>query len=374
MKVCLFSHDFRPSIGGLETASELLAGYLADAGHDVVVVTRTPLGQSEDKGTRYPIIRKPPWRDLIYLLRTCDVVHATCTSLGVVAAARRARVPLVLTHSSFSPRMRRNLRNRRSYLSREETWRVLHAWASRVAMHLSAENTCVSNASLEALRPPHGVVLSLPIEVGSMFRPMRDIVPTDRLAFAGRLVVHKGCDVLVHALSICRQRGHRFGLDVYGDGPDRSRLVRLARRHGLDDGDVGFHGFVSSEELVRAYNGAFALVVPSLWDEPLGMVAIEAMACGRAVVASAAGGLGEVVAGRGLVFPPGDADELARRLVELRENPSLRRRFEAEGPAFADLFRVDQIGPEYVLVYQSVAAHSRRRRGTLDHPPSVGTN
>ena len=101
---------------------------------------------------------------------------------------------------------------------------MLHAWASRVAMHLAAENTCISNASREALRPPHAVLLSLPIEVGSMFRPMQDVVQTDRLAFAGRLVVHKGCDVLLHALSICRQRGHRFDLDVYGDGPDRTRL------------------------------------------------------------------------------------------------------------------------------------------------------
>src|SRR5262249_42475480 len=97
---------------------------------DVVVVTRTPLEQREADVSRYPIVRRPSWRDLIDLLRTCDVVHATCTSLLAVAAARRARVPLVLTHSSFSPQMRRNLHDRRTSPSHEETWRILHARAS----------------------------------------------------------------------------------------------------------------------------------------------------------------------------------------------------------------------------------------------------
>ncbi len=201
-------------------------------------------------------------------------------------------------------------------------------------------------------------MLHLPIAIGSVFRPMPEVGQTDRFAFFGRLVVHKGCDVMLRAIAHCRERGHRLGLDVYGDGPDRARLDKLARRYGLDDGAVAFHGFVHGEELARAYNRAFAVVAPSLWQEPFGMVAVEAMACGRAVVASDGGGLGELVTGRGLTFPSGDAEALARRLIELRESPGVLAACEEGGPSFASRFGAERSGRKYLAVYRAVAVES----------------
>jgi glycosyltransferase involved in cell wall biosynthesis len=363
MRICLFSHDFRPSIGGLETASELLAGYLSEAGVDVVVVTRTPLGDGEPSPASYPVVRRPRWGELVELLRGCDLLHTNCMSFSVLAAGRLARVPVVLVHSSYSPVMHRNLRERRTFLSREEVWRIVHARSSKVGMRFADQNVCISHASFRALQPPRGAVLHLPIEFGSLFRPMPEVRQTDRFAFFGRLVVHKGCDVLLRALVRCRRRGYRLGVDVYGEGPDHERLLRLTRRYGLDDGAVAFHGFLRGEELARAYNRAFAVVAPSLWHEPLGMVAVEAMACGRAVVASEDGGLGELVAGRGLTFPSGDAEALSRRLIELHENPGVLAECEAGGPSFARRFAVERAGRKYLAVYRAIL--DERGRGPL---------
>lgn len=360
MRVCLYSHDFWPRIGGLETASKLLAGYLSEAGVDVVVVTRTRTRDGDSCPTPYPVVRAPRLRNLLELLGTCDVLHSNCMNVVVVAAARRARLPVVLTHSSYSPAIRRSLHERRTFVSREEAWRMFHAGASRVGMRFAQRNVCVSNASLSALRPPRGVVLYYPVEAGAPFRPLPAVEQTERFAFVGRLVVHKGGHVLLRALELCRRRGYRLGLDVYGDGPSRGRLKRLTRRYGLDDGAVLFHGLVVGEELARAYNRAYAVVAPSVWHEPLGMVALEAMTCGRAVVASATGGLGEIVAGTGLTFPPGDADALASRLIELREDPLLRRRCEERGLSFSKRFSVEEIGREYLALYHAVVQERGR--------------
>jgi glycosyltransferase involved in cell wall biosynthesis len=362
VKICLYSHDFWPSIGGLETAGELLAGYLSEAGVDVVVATRTPLGGHEPRPAPYPVVRRPRSRELVELLRSCDLVHAMCMNVPILAAARRARVPVVVTHSAYSPVMHRSLREPRTFVSREEAWRIVHALVTRAGMRFADRNVCISRASLRALRPPREALLYCPADIGGVFRPMPDVDQADRFAFVGRLVVHKGCHVLLRALALCRRRGYDFGVDVYGDGPARSRLARLARRYGLDDGAVVFHGFVVGEELARAYNRAFALVAPSAWHEPLGLVALEAMACGRAVVASAAGGLGEIVDGTGLTCPPGDAESLSQRLIELHESPQLLRKCEERGPGRAARYGVDRIGADYLALYESVVAARRRGR------------
>src|SRR5690606_20495241 len=96
-------------------------------------------------------------------------------------------------------------------------------------------------------------------------------------------------------------------LRVVGEGPERPALEALARSLGLD-GAVSFRGWVSPADVEHELADAWAQVVPSLWAEPLGLIALEAIVRGVPVIASAAGGLGEIVEhGRsGLLFPNGD--------------------------------------------------------------------
>jgi glycosyltransferase involved in cell wall biosynthesis len=110
---------------------------------------------------------------------------------------------------------------------------------------------------------------------------------------------------------------------VIGDGPARGQLRRLAASQGLD-GAVEFTGFLPRAEAERRLESAWVQVVPSLWEEPFGMVAAEAMMRGTALVASAAGGLTETVDDgvTGLLAPPGDPDALAGALLALLEDPS----------------------------------------------------
>jgi glycosyltransferase involved in cell wall biosynthesis len=136
-----------------------------------------------------------------------------------------------------------------------------------------------------------------------------------RLLCIGRLIPIKGHLVLLRALAQARARVPGVRLDVAGRGPLEPALKAYARELGIEDA-VRFLGFVSP--IQQAIEDAAIVVVPSL-GEGFGMVALEAMERARPVIASAVGGLPEIVADgeTGLVVPPSDADALADAIAAL---------------------------------------------------------
>jgi glycosyltransferase involved in cell wall biosynthesis len=105
-------------------------------------------------------------------------------------------------------------------------------------------------------------------------------------------------------------------LRVVGAGPHQPLLERSVDALGLGNA-VSFRGWVPPDQVEPELTDGWALVVPSLWAEPLGLVALEAIVRGIPVIASASGGLGEVVEPglSGLLFQNGVEDELVRHLV-----------------------------------------------------------
>ena len=136
--------------------------------------------------------------------------------------------------------------------------------------------------------------------------------------FTGRLAREKGVETLLHALSRARTNGLEARLRVVGDGPERSALQGLTASLGLGAA-VEFTGWLPLERIEAQLADAWALVAPSVWAEPLGLTALEAVVRGIPVIASATGGLAETVEHgvTGLLFPNGDADALAACLVDL---------------------------------------------------------
>jgi glycosyltransferase involved in cell wall biosynthesis len=126
----------------------------------------------------------------------------------------------------------------------------------------------------------------------------------------------KGVPLLLRAFARLLGGAPTALLRIVGAGPQREMLERLVQSLGLGN-VVTFRGRVQPSEVEDELADAWALVAPSLWAEPLGLVALEAIVRGIPVVASAAGGLGEIVehGASGLLFSNGDEEELAGRLA-----------------------------------------------------------
>ena len=169
------------------------------------------------------------------------------------------------------------------------------------------------------------------------------------------LVPRKGVDVLLEALAHLARQGVRPHAWVAGDGPQRAALEAQAAGLGLA-GAVRFLGRRADVGDLLAACDVFALPARR---EGLGVAALEAMAAGRPVVASAVGGLGEaVIDGRtGLLVAPGDAAALATALRRLVSEPALRAALGAAGPArVAEGFLPEQMVAAYERLYRDILA------------------
>ncbi|MFN2383424.1 MAG: glycosyltransferase family 4 protein [Gemmatimonadota bacterium] len=188
--------------------------------------------------------------------------------------------------------------------------------------------------------------------------------PLDRdplIVFAGRLVPEKGTHILVSAFAAIAGRHPTARLRIAGDGPDRGRLERLVAAHGLRD-QVTFLGHLDRAGVERAFAGAWAQAVPSIWEEPYGLVAAEAMMRGTAVLASRIGGLGPLVQDgeTGLHVPAGDARALASVLDRVVGDRAFAERLGAAGRSAAALrARVDPV-EQFLELYVALLGESAR--------------
>ncbi|MGH7177828.1 MAG: glycosyltransferase family 4 protein [Tepidisphaeraceae bacterium] len=157
------------------------------------------------------------------------------------------------------------------------------------------------------------VVLPVPAPRDS-FRRVPGGHPT--FVFCGGLRVEKGVSLLLRAFARLHAEMPSARLRIVGDGAQRWNLERLCTELGLANA-VTFMGQLSPLAVEQQLVDAWALVAPSLWAEPLGLSALEAIVRGVPVIASSAGGFSETVEPgvSGLLFPNGDENAL---LVHLR--------------------------------------------------------
>ncbi len=167
--------------------------------------------------------------------------------------------------------------------------------------------------------------------------PRPPLSPPPTVAFAGRLFFEKGVDVLLQAFARTLPMIPDARLVIAGDGPERRSLKRLIAHLGISS-RVIMTGHILHSDMEPLFDTAWVQVIPSRWDEPFGVVVAEAMMRGTAVVASASGGLTEIVGldrKRGLLVPPGDTEALYETLLLLLSSRELAEKLGRAGREFA---------------------------------------
>ena len=171
------------------------------------------------------------------------------------------------------------------------------------------------------------------------------------LVFAGRLSVQKSVDVALRALTQLDD----LSLVLAGDGPDADKLHRLADELGLD-GRARFLGPQPREVVFELLRAADAVVLSSSWEN-FPHVLVEALAVGTPVIATATGGVTEIVRDgeNGLLVPPGDPDALAGSIRRLFDEDGLRARLAARAPSSVERFAPQRVYDRLEQILTEVA-------------------
>lgn len=188
--------------------------------------------------------------------------------------------------------------------------------------------------------------------------PITERVPPPwswRLLYVGRVDPVKGVATLIRAFAQLPDEAH---LEIVGGGPHTylSEMKDLAATLGVSD-RIGFRRCPRSE-LRKKYLEADAFVFPSEWDEPFGLVPIEAMSCSVPVVATATGGAAEFLRDREncVLFPPQDPTSLAEALRCLSEDRSLVETLTRTGLQTARRFTADRYAERLLELHTSTRA------------------
>jgi len=149
-------------------------------------------------------------------------------------------------------------------------------------------------------------------------------IPVDKrvILFVGRLVKEKGLTILLKAMPLVLKKFPNTICVVCGSGRDESYFKSQCHDLGIET-RVIFKGYVA--DIVYAYSSADCVVVPSIWPEPFGLVALEAMACARPVVASDVGGIPEIVNEKtGILVRPNDEQSVANAIINIISNRDMQ--------------------------------------------------
>jgi glycosyltransferase involved in cell wall biosynthesis len=174
-----------------------------------------------------------------------------------------------------------------------------------------------------------------------------EVTHKQQLLYVGRLRAEKGILVILKALDILvnEQQKTAIHLNIFGDGDEvYINELRTYIQEKCLAGVVTFHGKVSHDELIGYYDRSHIMLVPSIWQEPFGLVIAEAMARGLPVIASDVGGPSEIITHGvdGLLVSPGDERALALAITRLLEDDDECKQFSEAAPkTVRERFTVD---------------------------------
>ncbi|TVQ57938.1 MAG: glycosyltransferase family 1 protein [Spirulina sp. DLM2.Bin59] len=334
MRILIYSPQFSPQVGGVEVVTEQLARAWVALGATVVVLCHTP----DPQGQQYPfaVLRNPhPWRWL-RAVQWCDLVVYSCISLKGLWPLLLTGKPWAAIHHTWYRRPDGSLGWPERLKLAVMPWARLHIGVSgAIAAHLPVPARVIENPYAD--------------DVFYQISPPGERSQT--LIFVGRLVSDKGVDLLITALANLGQRGLHPDLTIIGAGPELPHLQNQVITAGLQS-QVQFLGELPPQAVAAQLNQHQILIIPSRWQEPFGIVALEGMACGCVVIGSAGGGLKDAIGPGGMTFPNGDVIQLEEAIATLLTQPHTRTQYHQAAQSHLQAHRRQAIAHQYLQAFQ----------------------
>ncbi|MBS3984057.1 MAG: glycosyltransferase [Selenomonadales bacterium] len=276
-----------------------------------------------------------------------DIVLVTSLFEGLVddaasSVGRHAHLPTAVVLYDLIPLIHRQI-----YLSSPtaESWymdRLKHLKRADLLLSISASS---GREAVELLVVDQARVVNISTACEPHFLPRPVTAETRRrlqsaygiehsfVMYTGGIDPRKNIEGLVRAyarLPAELRPAHQLVIVCAAQAPERERLLQLAGATGLTQGELVLTGYVPDDDLVTLYNACKLFVFPS-WHEGFGLPALEAMQCGKAVIAANTSSLPEVVGRSDALFDPHDEADMAARLRQILEDEDLRQALERHG-------------------------------------------
>jgi glycosyltransferase involved in cell wall biosynthesis len=236
---------------------------------------------------------------------------------------------------------------------------------SRAKQIIVVSNTMVGECVNLGIPTDKVSVQSMGVDTQRTFVPPPDDQASARkgLLFVGRLVEKKGVSVLIDAIKILRDKDLAINLTIVGDGPDRESLEMQADRLGLAS-LITFTGAKPNPEIVAHYQQAKVLAFPAVVardgdQEGLGLVSVEALACGCPVIASDLPAIRDAVSheNNGLMVKPNSPGDLADAIERLLQDRALYQSIASQTRTSAIAFDWDKVCSNYSKILLQAMVH-----------------
>ena len=219
--------------------------------------------------------------------------------------------------------------------------RLLGTWQDKVTRYIALNEFC-RQKFIQGGLPAERVV----IKANFVDFPRPAVTERSDFLFVGRLSAEKGVDVLARAA-----RQTQVQIQVAGSGPEQARLEQVA--------NIQLLGALSTDAVRLKMSESLALVLPSVWYENFPRTLVEAFGCGLPVIASRLGAMAELVEEgvTGLLFNPGDADDLAAKLQWAQAHPEQMRVMGEAARARYEAFYTAEINYQQLMaIYRDAIA------------------
>lgn len=382
MRIVLHSFTFWPSVGGVESVAHTLATGFCQAGHQVAVVTDTL--SDEERDVPYSVCRRSPQAKIAQLIASSDIVHSYGTSARYFPLAMKHRKPFVWTHPTYQLQSIDGFGFIDGSPAPLSPWpSIFHHWrhfgmkkalvggakllVKRMIANLVSSNVAITEHQARRQPLPNQRVIYNPCSLAHFsaedaVKAQWELENSDAtFTFLGRLIKEKGVDDLLRALALLNERrsDDKRTLKIIGDGPERERLEGLASDLGIMH-LTKWAGQKAGDALVAEVRRAGICVLPSAWEEPMGIAALELMAAGKPLVVSQVGGLSECAAEAALTFPNGNYRELARVMDILSSDAVLQRELMLKALERIKLFEPDRLIEEYLQLFKEILGASAK--------------
>lgn len=332
MKILIYSPKFYPSVGGLENLTLMLALEFIKKGHDVKVICFEQTGTDSCGVETY---YQPSVFKQIALFFWSSVFYMPNLSLkGIWLLFINPFKNWVVSHNGwYGPE------NGKAKSANEKV---------KLFLLKFTKNISVSNA-VAAYLPVKSIVIPNCYDA-TIFHSAYEINRSSDVLFVGRLVSDKGIDVLINACLLLWGKGLNFQLHVIGQGEMVNWIAKTIEENQLQE-KVLLKGKITGQELAQEINAHKIMVVPSTWNEPFGIVALEGLACGCKVICSSGGGLPEAVGAFGDLFENGNVEELTKQ-IEL----NLGNTYQPDGGAIAAFLKMHHpsvVAAKYITVFNT---------------------